>query len=195
MKYRVILADPPWNYKNVATRAAASKHYRTMSLYDIMRLNVRKISMENSCLFLWTTNVFLRPAFTVMEVWGFEYKTCITWIKPSFGLGNYFRSATEHCLFGIRGKIRPKLRNIPTWFKAPRKGHSVKPQRIYEIIESCFDPPYLELFARTRREGWDVWGDEVKSSLQLERISEHELLKFLRRTESEYLKRWIKDGV
>lgn len=162
-EFRVIVADPPWQYGNGATRNAARKHYRTMTVAEVCLLGeeVEKRAADESHLYLWTTNSFLREAFDVVDAWGFEYKTCLTWVKPQMGLGNYFRSATEHVLFGVRGGLRTEARNLVNWFEASRSRHSAKPQHFYELVEKASPGPYLEMFARTRRLGWDGWGHEA----------------------------------
>jgi len=118
-------------------------------------------------LWLWVTNAGLHVGKTVMDAWGFSYCSCLTWIKPKFGLGQYLRNQTEHLLFGIRGKAPILFRGQGTWFYAPVQEHSHKPEEQYAIIERCSPGPYLELFARRRRPRWDVWGDEVSSDVVL----------------------------
>lgn len=161
--YSVIAADPPWQYGNAGTRNAAGKQYPTMTIAQICDLapTVKGFAADESHLYLWTTNNFLREAFDVMDAWGFEYKTLLTWVKPQMGLGNYFRSGTEHALFGTRGKLPTQSRSAVNWFQAARGRHSAKPQHFYELVEQASPGPYLEMFARTRRLGWDSWGNEA----------------------------------
>ena len=160
--FRVVVADPPWQYGNGATRNAARKHYPTMTVAEVCALGdeVQERAAGESHLYLWTTNSFLREAFDVVDAWGFDYKTCLTWVKPQMGLGNYFRSATEHILFGVRGGLRTESRSLVNWFEASRARHSAKPQHFYELVERASQGPYLEMFARTRRLGWTGWGNE-----------------------------------
>ena len=172
--YRVVVADPPWRFFNKATRAAAEGHYSTMAFDDVCSLPVHRICRPNSALFLWCPNSFLEGGIDVVKEWGFSYKLPITWCKvvkgttrARIGLGNYFRNSTEQLLLGIRGKVKPEARNLPTWFMSPRGQHSVKPDEAYELVEAFSGGPYVELFARKRREGWDAWGDEVESDLPL----------------------------
>lgn len=168
-KYRVIYADPPWSYNDKSLRfgkgkrafgSAANWHYETMKLEDIKAVEVP--AEDDSYLFLWVTNPLIREGFQVMEAWGFEYKTMITWVKPSIRLGYYFRGRTEHLLFGTRGKpgrlLRHDLGNV---INAPITKHSQKPESVYELIEQACDGPYLEMFARRRRHGWDVHGNQA----------------------------------
>lgn len=169
--FRVITADPPWQYDNRATRAAAEDHYPTLSVAELCDLQVSGRTVEDCAadgahLYLWTTNAFLRDAFTVLESWGFEYKTCLTWVKPQLGIGNYFRSMTEHVLFGVRGTLRVIDGDQPNWFEARRGQHSRKPDAFYELVERVSPGPYLELFGRSDRllgprKGWTVWGNEA----------------------------------
>jgi len=143
-----------------------------MKTRDIMKLvvdgfPVKHIPDENSHLYLWVTNNFLPDGLDVMEAWGFRYITAITWVKDRIGLGQYYRGLTEHCLFGVRGNL--PYRSYPdgtraqgvTSFHAPRTEHSVKPERMREMIEDVSYSPYLELFARRETNGWDSWGNEV----------------------------------
>lgn len=102
-----------------------------------------------------------------MDAWGFAYKSCLTWVKPYFRLGQYLRNQTEHLLLGVRGHAPIKFRGQPTWFYAPVQEHSHKPEEQYAIIERCSPGPYLVLFARRRRPGWHVWGNEVSCDVTL----------------------------
>jgi N6-adenosine-specific RNA methylase IME4 len=129
---------------------------------------------DNAHLYLWTTNGFMREAYDVADAWGFEIKTILTWTKvkgddpgtPSMKTGYYFRGATEHCLFGVRGSLRLQTRRgVSTAILHPRLPHSVKPEVFYELVEECSPGPYLELFARRTRPGWDVWGNEVQGGI------------------------------
>jgi N6-adenosine-specific RNA methylase IME4 len=119
-------------------------------------------------------------AHDVARAWGFEPKTIITWVKhkqgepttPSMKMGYWFRSASEHCLFAVRGSLR--LNNkicLPTWFAHPRLPHSVKPDSFRQMVEKASPGPYLELFARKTSPGWSIWGNEVESTFQFEEVS------------------------
>lgn len=160
--YRTIVADPPWQYGNKATRAAAEDHYPTMSITELCDLPVEEWAHDEAHLYLWATNGFLREAFDVLDAWGFTYKTTLTWVKPQLGLGNYFRSSTEHVLFGVRGGMKTLNSNQINWFEAKRGRHSQKPGLFFDLVEKCSPGPYLEMFARSRRLGdWHSWGNEV----------------------------------
>jgi N6-adenosine-specific RNA methylase IME4 len=159
--FRTIVADPPWQYANKATRGAAEDHYPTMALPDLCDLEVEERAADEAHLYLWTTNGFLREAFGVMDAWGFAYKTTLVWVKPQIGMGNYFRSSTEYVLFGVRGGLRTLDCNQRNWFEAPRTQHSAKPDLFFDLVERVSPQPWLEMFARRRRLGWDVWGNEA----------------------------------
>jgi N6-adenosine-specific RNA methylase IME4 len=168
-----IVADPPWRYGNTSTRGAAEDHYPTMSIDEIAALPIpHKYTGNQAHLYLWTTAGHLPQAFTVMEAWGFTYKTYLVWVKPQMGMGNYFRVSTELVLFGIKGELRTRDRAIMNWFEAKRGKHSAKPEGFYDMVEKASPGPYLEMFARCRsgaqlicgcakcRLGWQVWGNE-----------------------------------
>lgn len=159
--FRVIVADPPWQYGNKATRGAAEDHYSTMTIEELCALPVEAGAADNAHLYLWVTNGFIREGFDVLAAWGFTYKTCLTWVKPQMGMGNYFRSSTEHVLFGVRGKLAIQNRGLTNWFNAPRGKHSAKPGSFYDLVEKASPGPYLEMFARVRRLNWDAWGNEA----------------------------------
>ncbi|OPX85528.1 MAG: hypothetical protein A4E53_03522 [Pelotomaculum sp. PtaB.Bin104] len=159
--YRTLVADPPWRYQDSNTRAAAEKHYGTMSTEEICGLPVKEKVNENAHLYLWTTNSHLPEALQVARAWGFTYKTMLTWVKPQMGLGHYFRGSTEHVLFCVRGNLSTKDNATRNWFESPRAEHSQKPEVFYQLVEKCSPGPYLELFARRKRPGWQAWGNEV----------------------------------
>jgi N6-adenosine-specific RNA methylase IME4 len=178
MKYRTIVADPPWRYnatKGLPTRgykpSTAEAHYPTMSNAEIAAIPVDQWADDNAHLYLWVTNprIFgerypgdVTP-ITILERWGFRYVTLLTWHKlGSPGVGFHFRGNTEHVLFGVRGRVAiPTAIRQPTLFAAHKGRHSEKPDRFYELVERVSPEPRLELFARRRRFGWDVWGDEA----------------------------------
>lgn len=168
-RYGTIIADPPWPERGGGKIVrGAQRHYPLMSVARIMALPVEHRWAALNChLYLWVTNNFLKAGISAMEWWGFRYVTIITWKKPHIGLGQYYRGITEHVLFGIRG--RPGYRYLPngkraqgrTFFEADTGEHSEKPYQMHEWAEIVSPGPYIELFARERRPGWDVWGNEV----------------------------------
>jgi len=176
-KYQIIYADPPWAYRNMGNiQATANAQYNTMNNQDICDLKIEEIADENSILFLWATFPRIQEALDVIKAWGFEYKTIgFNWVKtnpksgtPFFGVGWYTKSNAEVCLIGVKGKA-PKISNsISSIIIEPRGKHSVKPNEVRNrIIKFCGDIPRIELFAREKTEGWDVWGNELESDIKL----------------------------
>lgn len=146
----------------------ANAHYPIMKTKEIIALApmVQELAEENAHLYLWATNNFLPDALEVMKVWGFRYVTTITWVKDRIGLGQYFRGLTEHCLFGVRGKLPYKVidgkrQQGKTGFFEKKREHSRKPVQMRVMIEKVSYPPFIELFSRERFEGWDAWGNEI----------------------------------
>jgi N6-adenosine-specific RNA methylase IME4 len=171
-RYRVILADPPWSYQNwtAAKHGAAVSVYKTMTLEDICALRVDQLAQDDAALFLWITGPKLTDGahIDVMRAWRFRPVTvALTWAKtyrdgsPYCGLGFYTRSATEFCLLGIRGRMQKQSSSVRQLITAPRGAHSAKPDEQYERIETLFEGPYLEMFARRRRPGWAAMGNEA----------------------------------
>lgn len=167
-EYRTILADPPWDIEQTGDRGAV-QHYSLMTLRRIKELPVAELAAPDAHLWLWVTNATLRTGYDVMEAWGFVPRSPLTWIKPRLGLGNYLRNATEHLIFGTRGRAPVKFRAQPTWIFAPLQDHSHKPEEQYAIIERVSEGPYLELFARRRQPGWDAWGNQIDSDIAIPR--------------------------
>lgn len=169
IKYKTIYADPPWYERGGGKiKRGADRHYPLMKTNEIMLLPIQNLVSDDGChLYLWVTNNFLQDGFNVMKAWGFEYVTIITWIKDRQGLGQYYRGNTEHCLFGTTKKRLPykinggKRCQGVTGFYEVRKEHSVKPNKMREMIETVSYPNRIELFARQKYEGWDYWGNEV----------------------------------
>ena len=178
MKYHIIYADPPWQYRQSKGQGVAENHYPTMSVKEICNLPVSSIADKNSALFLWTTFPQLPEAFQVMSAWGFTYKTvAFVWVKQNksgngffFGLGYWTRSNAEICLLGVKGHPKRLSKKVHQLIISPIEQHSKKPDVTREkIIELVGDLPRVELFARQETPGWDIWGNEVTSSLSLER--------------------------
>lgn len=169
-KYAIIYADPPWSYRNKGTRAAADRHYSTMSIEDIKALPVANITSEDCVLFLWATFPMLREALETIEAWGFEYKTlAFCWVKRNrsgkgwfWGLGNWARSNPEICLLAVKGRPQRVSAAVHSLIEAPVGKHSEKPKEVRErIVKLIGDVQRIELFAREKVTGWDAWGDEV----------------------------------
>lgn len=164
-KFSTIVIDPPWDWGDEGDcdqLGRAKPTYHTMTFSEILDLPVNELSDIDCHLYLWITNRSLPKGFALLEKWGFRYVTCLTWCKPSIGMGNYFRGSTEQVLFGVKGSQPLKRKNVGTWFQAPRgKEHSSKPEEFIRIVESCSHGPYLEMFARSKRIGWTSWGGEI----------------------------------
>jgi len=184
--YRTIVADPPWRYSGQACSPGLKRDgarrkghevestYPRMSVAEIAALPVRESATEDAHLYLWTTNAFMVEAHEIARSWGFEPKTICTWVKTCSGdpsrvsrkTGYYFRGATEHWLFCVRGSLRLQTSEaLPTAYLWPRElEHSRKPDAFYDLVEQASPGPYLELFARRERLGWDTWGNESANS-------------------------------
>jgi N6-adenosine-specific RNA methylase IME4 len=142
-----------------------------MSMQDILELPIPQLAANAAHLYLWVPNALVGEGLEVMRRWGFTYKTNLVWYKirkdggpDGRGVGFYFRNVTELVLFGVRGRMRtlPPGRSRVNIIGTRKGRHSAKPQELYELIESCSPGPYLELFARRYRSGWQQWGDEVE---------------------------------
>ncbi len=164
--YGTIMVDPPWDVYQRGSYGA-SAHYNLMTLDQIKAMPVGDLAAPNAHIWLWVTNATLRDGFDVLKAWGFTHRSTFTWIKPRFGLGNYLRNATEHVLLGTRGKAPALFRAQPNWLFAPRQEHSHKPEEQFAVIERVSPGPYLELFARRHQPGWDAWGNEIESDIEI----------------------------
>lgn len=166
-QFPTIYADPPWQYRNRSSRAAAENHYPTLSLEDICRQPVAELVAPNAHLHLWTTNAFLADAFQVMKAWGFVYKSCFIWVKDKLGLGNYWRVSHEFLLLGVRGRLTFRERTVSSWRLCRRTRHSRKPDAVRTLIEQVSPGPYLELYGREElpRSQWTVYGNAVERRL------------------------------
>src|SRR5262245_34478247 len=177
--WRVIAADPPWTYK-VRTPAgegrSASRHYKTMGLGELTQLPVKELAAKDSHLFLWAPSSHLPQALFLMDWWGFAYSSVgFAWIKTnpsapglffdrnSFftGMGHTTRKNAELCLLGRRGSPRRLRKDIRELIIAPRREHSRKPDEFFDRVTAYAAGPYLELFSRQQRPGWECWGNEV----------------------------------
>ena len=169
-RYSVIYADPPWHFEvyneESGTERAAGNHYPTLPLEHICALPVRELAAEDAVLFLWTTLPHLEEAFRVIAAWGFQYKTNLAWVKDKIGLGYFVRNQHELLVVATRGDIPAPLpaTRPPSVITAPRREHSRKPDEAYELIERMYpELPKIELFARSAREGWAAWGNQVSA--------------------------------
>ncbi|WP_370802290.1 MT-A70 family methyltransferase [Eubacterium ventriosum] len=172
-KYKIIYADPPWQYRVYSKKGrgrSAENHYHTMNIDDIRLLPVGEIADDDCVLFLWITFPCLKEGISVMESWGFTYKTCgFNWVKKNkkkdtyfMGLGFWTRSNSEVCLIGTKGHPKRVSKAVPQVCDARVMEHSRKPSEVRErIVELCGDVPRIELFARETVKGWDCFGDEI----------------------------------
>lgn len=176
-KYTVIYADPPWRYQQKSLSGAAENHYPTMSIQELCELPVGELAEKDSMLFLWTTFPMLSEALQLIKAWGFTYKTvAFVWVKQNkksptwfYGLGFWTRSNAEICLLAKRGKPKRNSASVHQLIIAPVEKHSKKPDETRKRIEQLMgDVPRVELFARQKSEGWDVWGNEVESDITME---------------------------
>lgn len=170
--YRTLVVDPPWLYKPTGNAAheiggAWSGYevgnpppYSMMTVAEIVALPVVDLAGVGAHLYLWTTNRYLPAAFEVAKAWGFRYSQTLTWCKVPMGrgLGGAFVNTTEFVLFCRRGQLAHQDRINTTWWQWKRAGHSVKPQGFMDVVEQVSPGPYVELFARAPRLGWDAWG-------------------------------------
>jgi len=180
-KFGTILADPPWKFQN-RTGKMAPEHkrlyrYHTMTNEEIMEMPVSEIALEKSHLYLWVPNALIDLGLNVLKKWGFEYKTMLVWYKirkdggpDRRGVGFYFRNVTEVILFGTKGQLRTLQpgRSQENIIISQKRGHSIKPDELYPIIESCSSGPFIELFARRKRKNWISWGDEAEGPIKRE---------------------------
>ena len=179
-KYNIIYADPPWKFSSAYYQDAnrgfedrVEKYYPTMTCKEICDLDVKNISEIDCILFLWTVDSHLLEAIEVIKRWGFKYKTIgFTWVKKyksgsyCYNFGAYTLKSTEICLIGMKGKLKniKKSNNVKGLVFAERTIHSKKPDCIRDrIVELCGDLPKIELFARQKTKGWDVWGNQVNA--------------------------------
>ncbi len=171
-KYRVVYADPPWSFATYSHKGkgrSAEAHYDCMTLDDIKALPVADWAADDCALLLWATDPLLEKAFEVIKAWGFAYKTVgFYWAKQNksgngffMGTGYYTRGNPEQCLLATRGKPKRLSRSVQKLVVAPRREHSRKPDCVRDRIEALFDGPYLEVFARSTKTGWDAWGNET----------------------------------
>ncbi len=179
MRYQIIYADPPWHYKNYADNTASrwvGNQYGVMSVKDLCALPVSSIADKDCALFLWTTPPLLQEAMLVLTAWGFVYKTkAFCWVKQNkksmglfTGMGYWTRSNTEDCWLATKGHPKRIDASVHQVIMSPVMEHSHKPSIVREkIVQLMGDLPRIELFARRKVEGWDCWGNEVRSDIKL----------------------------
>jgi N6-adenosine-specific RNA methylase IME4 len=177
--FGAIYADPPWDFKtwtNAPNERGPQNHYSTMTMDEIAALPVAEIAADDCVLFMWVCWPTLLAVPQILDAWGFTYKTCaFTWVKADnrqpdmfsdsapvqVGLGYWTRANSEVCLLATRGKPKRRAADVRQAIVEPRREHSRKPDCVPSRIERLVAGPYLELFARTQRPGWTVWGNQT----------------------------------
>jgi len=169
-KYNIIYADPAWSYKGKMMNSSVTDHYPVMTIDDIANLPVKSLADDNCVLFMWVTLPKLNEFMRVVKGWGFEYKTtAFVWVKKNkisdsffMGLGRWTRANPEICILATKGKIKRQSNSVRQLQIFPIDKHSKKPNEFRKLItELVGDLPRIELFARQKTPGWDVWGNEV----------------------------------
>lgn len=162
-KFDAIAIDPPWPYGNAdnydPNKYRSTTPYPEMSIAEIRALEIP--AADNSFMWLWTTHQFLEDAFDLMKTWGFEYKAVLVWDKEKMGIGQMLRKQCEFCLLGIKGKPKWFGNDVRDIIREARTEHSKKPESFYKLVDKVCEGRKIEIFSRQKREGWDVWGDEV----------------------------------
>ena len=180
-KYQIIYADPPWSYNDTQKSGGtaffgASVRYPTMDNKDILKLPINEMADKDCVLFMWATSPLLPEAIETIKAWGFKYKTvAFCWIKKTVNgkqihnMGRWTMGGMELCLLGVKGHPQRKVKNIKQMFEAIRTKHSEKPFIVRDFITDLMgeDKTKIELFARQKTAGWDVWGNEVESDIAL----------------------------
>ena len=181
--YRTIVADPPWDIPQGGSAKSSSWYrpvpgrlsYEAMSVEQMMALPIRDLAQDDSHLYLWTVNAFVERAYKLARGWGFRPVTLLAWCKTprGLGLGGAYVQTTEFILFCRRGSLKTDRRVDTSWWnwKRPEGGtgpmHSRKPDAFLDLVESVSPGPYLELFARRQRLGWDTWGNEALEHVEI----------------------------
>jgi len=162
--YRIVYADPPWQYENSGMRHSAAQHYETMPVSAICDMPVNDLAADDAVLFLWATSPLLPEALRVIEAWGFQYKASFVWDKARPNYGNYNAVRHEFLLVAVKGNCVPEIdERLPSIVCLERTGrHSEKPVEFRQMIDRLYPHgPRIELFAREKHEGWQAWGNEL----------------------------------
>jgi len=190
-EYKTLMVDPPWAYDDdmPGPGRGSGSHYDTLHYGTVLGMapQIQSITAPSAHLYLWTTNSFMRQALDIAEAWGFDQKNIITWVKVKdeprglphmreeavkieerIGMGHYTRNVTEHILFCVKGNLSTDRNDVPNVFFAEREEHSTKPEKAYRLAEELSPAPRLEMFSRTQRAEWDVWGDETPPDANLD---------------------------
>ena len=170
--YGVVYADPAWSFVTYSENGkgrSAEQHYECMTLKQIADMPVADVAAKDSVLLMWTTDPMLEKALEIIKAWGFTYKTVgFYWAKTNIdggffvGMGYWSRANVEMCLLATRGHPKRNRKDVRKLIVSPRREHSRKPDETYDRIESLCYGPFLELWSRTKRDGWDSWGNETE---------------------------------
>jgi N6-adenosine-specific RNA methylase IME4 len=171
-KYQIIYADPPWEWKTYSQKGrekTPDKHYPLMDIADLNSLPIDTIVADDCVLFMWTQDAHLKNAISLGEAWGFTFKTIgFVWDKQNFGMGYWTRKGAEICLLFTKGHPKRLDAGVRQFISERATEHSKKPSLIRNrIVKLMGDIPRVELFARQKTEGWDVWGNEVECDIDL----------------------------
>lgn len=181
------MADPPWDHSDGTgwnpgdadyrrkgkpplgySRKPTGLPYSTMPLADIEALPVSDLAEKDAHLYLWTTNRYLHAAYHVAEAWGFRVSKPLIWCKEPMGfMGKPFVSSAEFVLFCRRGSLKNIGFSERQWWVWKRAAHSQKPEAFLDLVEQVSPGPYLEMFARRNRLGWDTWGNESLNHVEM----------------------------
>lgn len=170
VKFKIIYADPPWQYEQKSLSGAAAKHYATLTDDELYQLPIQDIADEDCILILWVTYPKLKEALELMHRWGFAYKTIgFVWLKQNkkslswfFGMGFWTRGNTEICLLATKGKPKRISAKVSQLVVSPMERHSKKPDEVRQRIEQLLgEVTRVELFARQRYDGWECLGNEI----------------------------------
>ena len=164
--YNTLIIDPPWEIQQRGNYGAERK-YPLLPLDRIKAMPIKDLAGDNAHCWLWCTASSLRYGYEVLEAWGFTPRSIFVWIKPRYTLGVYLRNQAEFALLSTRGKAPVRCKSQPNVGYFPLLEHSHKPEEFHKIVERVSPGPYLELFARREFPGWDVWGNEVKSDIDI----------------------------
>jgi len=173
-KYDLIVIDPAWEVGKIQRKVRPNQKpeldYVTMPFDEIKALPIGEMTDTNSVIFLWTIQKWLPKSFELLDAWGFKYQRTLTWDKKNGMCLFGFHHRTEFVLFGYKGKIEmyPKRKAIPTVFEGKSERHSAKPDEFYQLVQGL-GKNRVDVFARRERKGWDVFGNEVNNSIDLER--------------------------
>ena len=190
-KYKLILADPPWDFKNKKTggsmKSGATQQYMTTGIESLKKLDVNSIADDGCLLAMWWVGAMPQEAIDLIKVWGFRLVNMngLVWNKltvtnkPYFGMGFYTRAGSESVAFAVKGKFKPASRSVRAVFNAEAQiqfeakvmAHSQKPAQVRDLLaELCGDVPRLEMFAREQTKGWSVFGNEVDESIEIDSV-------------------------